>query len=323
MKNDASKNKIIEDKKIFKEFSPSWPSSTHKLQHVSVVGLELYQIIQDDIHGSCLWEVVEGRSLSRERIDKMNSIECPTLLELAENFKKNNQSMSVASFNEYIKITDKQIEAVKKKTINQSLDETWFNQRVGRITASKFYRIFTRSKTLQTLEEDKIMEASISIVSEVMNYKPNITTFALKHGISMEPHAKKMYIAMSKNKHKNLKTEEAGLIINIHKPYVAVSPDLEVECDCCGKGLLEVKSPYSIKGEQPTACNLPYLEQTLSDKNEKITTLKTDCSYYFQVQGQLAVSGRNYCDFLVYTTAGYHLERIFFNQIMGGNANRI
>ena len=42
--------------------------------------------------------------------------------------------------------------------------------------------------------------------------------------------------------------------------------------------------------------------------------LKTNQSYYFQVQGQLRVTGWEYCDFFIYTTVGFHLERIFLDK---------
>ena len=42
--------------------------------------------------------------------------------------------------------------------------------------------------------------------------------------------------------------------------------------------------------------------------------LATSHDYYFQVQGQLGVTGRKWCDFFVYTQKGFHLERIPFNK---------
>ena len=43
--------------------------------------------------------------------------------------------------------------------------------------------------------------------------------------------------------------------------------------------------------------------------------LKTNHEYYVQIQGQMGVSGRRYCDFFVYTSSGYHLERIMFDDL--------
>ena len=42
--------------------------------------------------------------------------------------------------------------------------------------------------------------------------------------------------------------------------------------------------------------------------------LKRNHEYYFQIQTQLGVTARTYCDFFVYTSHGYFLERINFDK---------
>ena len=110
-----------------------------------------------------------------------------------------------------------------------------------------------------------------------------------------------------------MKISDSGLVIYEELPYIAASLDLEVKCKCCGAGLVEIKCPL-IRGEILSADNLGYLQNTITSDNKNTTVLKTNEPYYFQVQGQLGVTGRNYCDFFVYTTAGFHLERIFFDE---------
>jgi len=41
--------------------------------------------------------------------------------------------------------------------------------------------------------------------------------------------------------------------------------------------------------------------------------LKKNHNCYFQVQGQLAISGKKFCDFVVWTLQGYSVERICFD----------
>ena len=41
--------------------------------------------------------------------------------------------------------------------------------------------------------------------------------------------------------------------------------------------------------------------------------LKRDHAYYAQVQGQMGVTGAQWCDFIVYTSKGMHVERIAFD----------
>lgn len=51
-----------------------------------------------------------------------------------------------------------------------------------------------------------------------------------------------------KDLHTNFKFTECGLFVNIEYPYFGASPDGIVECDCCGRGVLEIKCPYTLKG---------------------------------------------------------------------------
>lgn len=85
-----------------------------------------------------------------------------------------------------------------------------------------------------------------------------------------------------------------------------------VSCGCCGPGLMECKCPYSIINDIPCESNLSYLHSVISESGEAVQ-LKKNHDYYFQVQGQMGVSGRKYCDFFVYTSHGYFLERIEFD----------
>ena len=94
-----------------------------------------------------------------------------------------------------------------------------------------------------------------------------------------------------------MKISDTGLVIYEELPYIAASPDLEVECKCCGAGLVEIKCPL-IRGEILSADNLGYLQNLMTSDNKNTTVLKTNEPDYFQVQRQLGVTGRKYCDFL-------------------------
>ena len=67
------------------------------------------------------------------------------------------------------------------------------------LTASRFYRVFTRSKTLQKTEESNgRVNASSALVSGIMSYKSKVKTFAMKHGLSMKQKDKTGYATISK-----------------------------------------------------------------------------------------------------------------------------
>ena len=107
----------------------------------------------------------------------------------------------------------------------------------------------------------------------------------------MEAIAKAFYLEIFKKNHKD---RECGLFFHETKKFQGALPDLLVECSCCGKGILEVKCPFCIANDIP---------------NDEVN-LKRKHSYYAQVQGQLGVTKREWCHFLVYTKKGYHLEPI-------------
>ena len=128
---------------------------------------------------------------------------------------------------------------------------------------------------------------------------------ALKYGSEIEPVAKAFYLETFKRNHKDVKYRECGLFIHETKQFLGASPDLLVECSCCGKGILEVKCPFCFANDIPTHLNLDYLVRI----NDEVT-LKMKHSFYAQVQEQLAVTKTEWCHFLVYTKTGYHPERI-------------
>ena len=42
-----------------------------------------------------------------------------------------------------------------------------------------------------------------------------------------------------------------GTVISEEYPFLSASPDLQVSCECCGTGLVEIKCPYSIRDKSP------------------------------------------------------------------------
>ena len=318
MKNSKTEE-LQEAKKKFDDFSPFWPEKFKKVSNSTKTRKELYSLLKDDIQGSCLWEIMEERSLACESVQQNEAIECPTITDFANDFIQENSEINtehLQEFSDTVKFSEEQIQKIKNITVQQSGSETWFQHRVGRLTASNFYRVYTRVKNLQKLPSSEIIKASEALVKDLMGYNPRFkpeNSHALKYGISTEPEAKAKYKTIMAKKHKKLVTNESGLVIDKENPFLAASPDLEITCQCCGDGLLEIKCPASIKQQQPTSENYKYLgEVTTTEGNTDF--LKQNNAYYFQVQGQMGVTGRSYCDFFVYTKVGYHLERIQFNE---------
>ncbi|XP_022325057.1 uncharacterized protein LOC111125467 [Crassostrea virginica] len=207
-------------------------------------------------------------------------------------------------------LTPETVMAIQEKTVGQSNNSMWHQLRRGRITASNFYPIFTRVNSYNK-NADIDMSSSISTVMGLATPSPNIR--ALKFGREMEPVAKEMYREEYRKKHVNACFEECGLFLDQNKSFLAASPDMLVACDCCGEGLLEVKCTLKPKCEvclQFCTCNLPDYLGYVDGRLE----IKKSHKYFCQVQGQLAVTQRQWCDFFVYSCNGTFLERVLYEE---------
>ena len=80
----------------------------------------------------------------------MSIIEFAEKFKLKTNINLNNNQMFITSIN----LTSEDISFVYNATIEQSNCEEWIKQCKGRITASKFKRMFTRMETLKIKGEE-------------------------------------------------------------------------------------------------------------------------------------------------------------------------
>lgn len=145
----------------------------------------------------------------------------------------------------------------------------WFASRIGVVTASRFSDIVTE-KTLK-LSSSCTRYAHELIASEILGYDvQSATSGFMARGTALEQSAVDFYEI-----HHDMDTEKVGFILRDDK-RVGCSPDRLVGND----GLLEIKCPSA-------AVHIGYL------LNESI-------GYRLQVQGQLWITGREWCDTLSY-----------------------
>ena len=81
-------------------------------------------------------------------------------------------------------------------------------------------------------------------------------------------------------------------------------------------GLVEVKCPYTHRHVTPTqVCRDKGFCSALVvgvDGKEHLA-LRRSHLYYSQVQGQMAITGRSWCDFVIFTEKSISVERILFD----------
>ncbi|CAI6376417.1 unnamed protein product [Macrosiphum euphorbiae] len=104
--------------------------------------------------------------------------------------------------------------------------------------------------------------------------------------------------------------QTCGLIIDEDYPFFGASPDGLIGND----SIIEVKCPYSAK-------DYPTVEEAIKDKKIKFLklnergeiSLKKDDNYFYQIIGQLRISKRDICHFIVYSHNWQHVEIIKYD----------
>ena len=193
-------------------------------------------------------------------------------------------------------------------TVSQSNCDDWYYQRLGRITASNVHTClhFTGRNENGSLIKQILGQNSMS----------NINVASLNHGKKCESKAREMYIEQQRKCHRNFSCKLSGFVISNQVPFIGASPDGVVECECCGEGCIEIKCPYSHaeKSASEAAC----LDLKNFEVVEGVPHLKQNESsaYFCQIQCQLAVTKRDWCDLVVYTHSGIFTQRIAFDADM-------
>lgn len=210
-----------------------------------------------------------------------------------------------------LSVSDLDIENLAQATTGQRECTIWHSHRTGRITATNMHAVYTKMAKISTKPDGEFN--CERLVKVILGQTKNVTTAAMKHGISMEPHAASRYTSLMKSRHQKFHATHTGLVLCKDYPFLAASPDLLVNCTCCGQGLCEIKSPYKFRHLAPASGHIDYLEMVDGQCH-----IKKNSNYYFQIQGQMGVTGLKYCDLFVFTMHGYHLERISFSDHLWG-----
>jgi len=222
----------------------------------------------------------------------------PTLIDVEFDELKNACDAISISLTEEMSIT------VEAATRLQAKCKLWYKYRSGRITASRMKAVCSTT----------ITNPSRSLIESICY--PDACSFSSKQtdwGTKKEKCAKELYCQEIGPNHENFAVSDVGFVINPKWPHLGASPDGVVSCTCHGRGVIEVKCPYSHKGE--TIMNAVVKDRAfcLIEQDGKLQ-LRRDHMYYYQVQTQIHICDVTYCDFVVCTfgvRADIFIERIF------------
>ena len=135
-------------------------------------------------------------------------------------------------------ISGDQVSLVEENTREQASSRIWFQQRSGRVTASKL-------KSAIATDPSKPPQSLIKSICY-----PNLQSFksaVCKYGVEHEDIAQKEYAQRMSKVHTNFEIANTGLIIEPLYPFMGASPDAVISCTCCGRGVLEMKCPFTCK----------------------------------------------------------------------------
>jgi len=197
------------------------------------------------------------------------------------------------------RVEKNEISEISVLTQSQSSDDQWFNLRKSRLTASNFGKIAKQLKDTNP----------VGLVTRIL-YPPGKPSEEMLYGIENEDIARAKFTEAT-----GIKVELTGLHIDADNGWLACSPDGLIS-DELGLGVLEIKCVASkeyrhakivdIIGKMKSFC--------LQKNNNNEIFLKPNHIYYYQVQGQMHITQRVYCEFVVYTTADIFHQRIPYDK---------
>lgn len=153
----------------------------------------------------------------------------------------------------------------------QRTDE-WFQQRLGKVTASNLHKVLAKTKTGYGADRGHYM-TQLVLERITGNRADGYTSAAIQWGIEQEQFARAAYEA-----YRGVLVEEVGFIPHPTIAMAGASPDGLVE-----GGMVEIKCPES----------KTFLEVMLSNN-------PVESKYFAQMQWQMRCADRPWCDYVVF-----------------------
>lgn len=213
---------------------------------------------------------------------------------------------TMQAFKDSMQITAEKAREIERNTRDQRSSSLWYYVRRYRLTASIFGQVLSRKSTT----------APDSLVLQIIQQK-RFSTAAVQHGIDNEQSAVNAYLTKQQgNGHLGVVYAPSGFVINPKWPFLGASPD-GVVYDPTDQtqpyGFLEIKCPYTYRNITPIeACSSSSFYCYL-DPNTRMPKLKETHHYYAQIQGQMAIGERPWCDFVIHTFKDTTIQRVSFD----------
>ncbi|GBN01916.1 hypothetical protein AVEN_211855-1 [Araneus ventricosus] len=166
-------------------------------------------------------------------------------------------------------------------TRGQASSERWREEKSFRLSSSYFKQVANRrSSTLFS-----------NLVKRIL-YGDRIETKAMRYGLANEDVARNQYKIQN-----GVLVSKCGLFVDPNNPFLCTSPDGLVGSE----GLVEVKCPYTAREAKSLQ---EFYEGNkkfgLKFKENKEVFLPTSHKFFYQIQGQLNITNRKWCDLFLW-----------------------
>jgi len=201
---------------------------------------------------------------------------------------------------------------IQQVTVGQASNALWLELHGSTITSSNFKKVISRQSAYTPSFFDSIFKQND------IGHLP-----AIAHGRVNESHAVQLYLDKMQADGRHVAVQECGLCLHQEYRFLGASPDRVVYDNSTvdSFGLLEIKcpyKPYTLNKTIQEACDDGLFCCALVDGQP---CLKKTHAYYYQVQGQMAITGLHWCDFAVWVGHDdLHVERINFDREMWDDA---
>ncbi|XP_029836300.3 uncharacterized protein LOC115320338 isoform X1 [Ixodes scapularis] len=228
----------------------------------------------------------------------------PTWLVLFDSmstFKPSTGILATAEWNllEELFLTPDEARELEQNSRQQSKSMLWKAARKNRLTASAFGVAKSRESWTTTGLDNLTAERDLSKIR------------AVKHGITHEPQAVAEYEKVLRHRGHNIQTSCCGLVVDPRSPWLGASPDRMIfdSTEAIPHGVVEAKCPCSMW----LAATPDSLTFYMAKDTAGVYRLNRGHNYYYQLLGQMALSGQAWGDFVVYCKNVLIFERIEFS----------
>ena len=210
-----------------------------------------------------------------------------------------------------MKITQDIVDIIEIATRKQSESELWHTLHNGRLTSSRFGEILCRRPST----DSRCLVRDIVGYGKPMQHVPP----QIRWGKQNEDKARQLYIENRKAVGEIMQVTCCSLRLMPDKSFLGASSDGQVVCtsvDTCCMGCIEIKCPHGIDKTITIQMSPGDIAREFGDKffmkigDDSNLHLPSDHQYYTQIQGEMAIIGVEWCDFVVYSNGCVIVDRI-------------